>query len=197
MQNVCIIFGYQNATNYYFVNFSAIDHLRLNGIFKVVNGTETKLTGNSQQFTASASYIPIRITRDAGSGDISVYYGSSDNKIAQVTDRTFTSGDIGLWSKASPAYFDNVEIVDYVRTDPFSSVTDVESMVPVLLTGDPVWALPNPVSLSTLLQALPGTKLSIFRADGIAIAPYDLRHDGLYLIRIGDQNTVSKVMILK
>jgi hypothetical protein len=197
MQNVCIIFGYQDAQNHYFVNFSAIDHLRLNGIFKMVNGVETKLTSNSQFFTNKDSYVHLRVTRDAGSGEICVYFGSSASPVAQINDKTYTNGDTGIWSKASPAYFDNVEIVDYIRTDPFSSVTAVKSLVPVLLAGDPIWALPNPVSLSTLLQGLPGTKLSIFRADGIAITPYDLRHDGLYLIRIGNQNTVSKVMILK
>jgi hypothetical protein len=103
-----VIFGFQDADNYYYVFFNASDNDTTNGIMKRENGNIAKISELALPPTiVDDLWHNVEITR-VGS-DITV-------KIDGITafaaiDSTFDVGKIGLGSYNDSAYFDDVNVV--------------------------------------------------------------------------------------
>jgi hypothetical protein len=105
--NYAVVFGYQSAGNYYYMNF---DGNGANGsnLYKVVNGTASLITsGTSGRVIQDTNAHQVKITRTGRS--ISVWY-DGQNLLSNVLDDTFIGGKIGLGAKTGLAYFDNVTV---------------------------------------------------------------------------------------
>ncbi|TFD91173.1 Ig-like domain-containing protein [Cryobacterium serini] len=98
-----VIFDYQNASNYYFVNFSERQDAASNGLFRVVNGTATQIADIATTITAG-TYYSIRIERQGSA--IRVFRGTA--LVAKATDSTFASGKVGFGSKNDAAKLDDL-----------------------------------------------------------------------------------------
>ncbi len=101
--NYAIVFGYQNSSNYYFMEFNATSGATQ--LYKVVSGTAsvipTTVTGGQ---IADTSYHTIKIQRKGMM--ISVWYDGQS--VLSVSDATFIGGQIGIGALNDAAYFDNV-----------------------------------------------------------------------------------------
>ena len=99
-----IVFGYQDALNYYYVMFNS--NPVFTEIFKLVNGTRTSLANYGVSAISDNSYHNIEVKRDGNLIEVKF-----DNAlIMSATDGTFTNGKIGLGSFNDSAYFDDIQI---------------------------------------------------------------------------------------
>ena len=91
--------GYQNSTNYYYMNFSGVSGAT--ALYKVVNGVASVVTGGSVSGTiiANTSAHEIKITRVGQA--ISVWY-DGNQLLSNVLDSTFIGGKIGLAPRPAP-----------------------------------------------------------------------------------------------
>ena len=99
-----IIFHIQDVKNYYILRANALEN-NVN-IYKYVNGSRITLKEGSAP-VVSGKWQVLRV--EVNGADIR---GFLDGKlVVEANDTTFTSGKIGLWTKAdSIACFDNVEV---------------------------------------------------------------------------------------
>ncbi len=103
--NYAIVFGYQSAGNYYFMEFNAISGDT--ALYKVVGGaTPSLIASASGAWITNTSYHSIKIQRKGTS--ISVWYDGES--VLTTTDATFIGGQIGLGALNDAAYFDNVVV---------------------------------------------------------------------------------------
>jgi hypothetical protein len=98
-----IVFGYQDPTNYYFASFSEGNDVNTSGIFKVWRGTRTQLADIFGPIVAGRQYT-IRVERVGAV--IRVFRG--DERVAEVSDTTFTSGRVGFGSRNDGGTFDDL-----------------------------------------------------------------------------------------
>ncbi len=102
--NYAIVFGYQNSTNYYFMEFNATSGST--ALYKVVSGTASVVATASGGQITDTNYHPIEIQRIGTS--ISVWYDG--NNVLTTSDATFIGGQIGIGALNDAAYFDNVVV---------------------------------------------------------------------------------------
>jgi hypothetical protein len=98
-----VIFGFRDASNYYFASFAEGNDANTSGIFKVSGGTRTQLADISRLITAGTFY-PIRVERQGAA--IRVF--RSGTLAATVNDSTFTSGRVGFGSRNDGGTFDDL-----------------------------------------------------------------------------------------
>ncbi|HYO10793.1 MAG TPA: fibronectin type III domain-containing protein, partial [Tepidisphaeraceae bacterium] len=104
--NAAVIFGYQNASNYYFFSSNQSNDAGTNGIFRVVNGQRTELADIAATITPGTTY-QLRVERE---GNVIRAYRDG-SLVATATDGTFTSGQVGIGSRQFQASFDNFVVV--------------------------------------------------------------------------------------
>jgi hypothetical protein len=120
-RNAGIIFGYQDSTHFLFAEFCGSSTTGYNGIKRKSGTTLTKIAGNGSAATLTdvTTYHHIRVTRDLAAREIKCYFDDSSAPIFTSTFDSLKNGKVGLWANAKTAFFDNVEVVPYIRTDPF------------------------------------------------------------------------------
>jgi len=101
--DAAIIFGYQDANNYYYVSLNESNDGNTKGLIKVVGGSPTELDDIGITVTSDTDYA-IEIERSGSSISVSV----NSSSVASATDSTFTSGKAGLGSYNDGASFDNL-----------------------------------------------------------------------------------------
>ena len=103
--NFSVIFGYQDAQNYYFFSSNQSNDAATSGIFRVVNGNSTELADVPAAITPGTTY-QLRVER---SGDqIRAYRDGT--LVASAADGTFQSGRVGLGVRQFRATFDNLTV---------------------------------------------------------------------------------------
>jgi len=100
-----VVFGYQDANNYYFFSSNESNDAATNGLFKVVNGVSTELADAAGTITAGATYH-VRVGRSGN--QINAYRNGS--LAASAADSTFTAGRVGFGTKGDAATFDNLVV---------------------------------------------------------------------------------------
>ncbi|HEY8966275.1 MAG TPA: hypothetical protein VIM58_07525, partial [Candidatus Methylacidiphilales bacterium] len=108
--NFNLIFGYQDANNFYYVNAAESANGYWNGLYKVVGGVTTRLTVWTTPFTPGTVYT-MKVQRVGQS--ILVYRAGA--LVASVPDTTFPAGKVGFGtsqptSGAKLAQFSNVTL---------------------------------------------------------------------------------------
>jgi hypothetical protein len=105
--DAAVIFGYQDANNYYYVSFNESNDPNTNGLFKVVGGTKTQLTDFAATTASGSTLHNIRIER-VGSG-IKVYRDGT--MVGTGNDSTYTNGKVGVGTYNNNANFDNLKVI--------------------------------------------------------------------------------------
>ena len=102
-----ILFNYQDANHYYFVNFNERQDAATNTIKKFDNGVETDLAsfGNATLILEATKY-EIKVVR---TGDLIEVYRDSV-LLASITDSSYLGGQMGLASKNDGVAFDNLVV---------------------------------------------------------------------------------------
>jgi hypothetical protein len=192
-RNLSLIIGLQDTSNYYHINFAGAASAAYNGIFKVVNKVETRLATAAALLTETTQYHHVRVTWNGATGEIKAYFDQSYTPAFSVVDTTYRSGKCGLWSKGSKqGYFDNVEVVSYVRTDNFGTPVGIDPAGPRAVTAAAM--LPNPLALAA------AQKLSMtgaIRFLSLAGRPVWPEQTGLYLAIDRTSGQARRVLVTR
>lgn len=108
-RDLCLFFGYQDASHFYYVHFGkkADDHA--NQIFIVNEKPRTKISITSTKGTNwDDNWHHARIVRDVKSGKIEVYFDDMKKPVMTAKDKTFTWGTVGVGSFDDDGNFDHV-----------------------------------------------------------------------------------------
>ncbi|MBG6214920.1 hypothetical protein RCH23_002646 [Cryobacterium sp. CAN_C3] len=120
-----IVFDYQDASNYYFANFSEGQDAVSNGLFRVSNGTASQIADIARTIVAG-TYYSIRIERQGSV--IRVFRGTA--LVAQATDSTLNFGRVGFGSKNDAAKFDDLVVT--------GTASGIDTTAPTITAKSPV-----------------------------------------------------------
>ena len=110
-RDVCVFFGYQDPSHFYYVHIAKRADHHANNIF-IVNGAPRKaIAARTTKGTEwDDQWHQVRILRDVTSGKIEVYFDDMSKPIMTATDKTFTWGQVGLGSFDDTADFDEFHL---------------------------------------------------------------------------------------
>ncbi len=110
-RDVCIFFGYQNPSKFYYVHLGKKTDNAANQIFIVNDKPRTKISTKTTRGTNwDNKWHKVRIIRDANSGKIEVFFDNMKKPVMVAENKQFTWGKIGLGSFDDTAQFDNLVI---------------------------------------------------------------------------------------
>jgi hypothetical protein len=96
-RDVCLVFGYQDPSHFYYVHLGkqADDHA--NQIFIVNEAPRTKISLTSTDGTNwDDQWHHVKVVRRAADGAIEVYFDDMEKPVMTARDKTFLTGRIGI-----------------------------------------------------------------------------------------------------
>jgi len=110
-RDICLFFGYQNPSHFYYAHISdTMDNVH-NTIHIVNNAARTPIAdyrnnGNSLE----GGWHKVRLLRDVDKGTIEVYFDDMTIPVMTAVDTTFNWGKIGVGSFNDNGQFDNIQL---------------------------------------------------------------------------------------
>ncbi len=110
-RDMCIFYGVQNPTNFYYTHIATAADPHAHNIFIVKNAPRANIAKETTKGVNWGLNIwhKVRLERDTKAGTIKVYFDDFSKPIMLAEDKTFTSGYIGFGS------FDDTGMVDNIR----------------------------------------------------------------------------------
>jgi hypothetical protein len=111
-QDMCLFFGFQDPSHFYYAHISKAMDDHANQIF-IVNGeprTKISLKTNEGQQWEAGKWHKIKLERDLVTGLIHLYFDDMKNPVMVAKDQTFGKGKIGFGSFDDVGKIDNVKI---------------------------------------------------------------------------------------
>jgi hypothetical protein len=109
-RDCCVFFGYQNATNFYYVHLGAKPDPHSGQIMIVKNAPRLALTENEKKTPWTDDWHDVKLVRNSKAGTIKIYFDDMTNPHMTVTDKTFGRGRVGIGSFDDMNAFDQVEL---------------------------------------------------------------------------------------
>lgn len=110
-QDLCLFFGYQDPSHFYYVHIGRKADAHANSIFLVNDEPRVSIAKERTDGTDwSRGWHRARIKRDSKSGSIEVYFDDMQKPIMKTTDKTFTTGQIGIGSFDDTGDFDAIRL---------------------------------------------------------------------------------------
>jgi len=112
-RDLCLFFGVNSPTNFYYVHIASKVDNHANNIFIVNDEPRTKISTKTTEGTnwgATDSWHKVRIERKVETGSIKIYFDDMTNPIMEATDTHFVEGLIGFGSFDDTGKFDNIKI---------------------------------------------------------------------------------------
>ena len=98
-RSMCLFFGYQDPSHFYYVHLGQETDAHANQIFIVNDAPRTKISTKTNEGTPwDAKWHDVRVVRHVDSGEIAVYWDNMEVPVMTATDKTFTWGQVGLGS---------------------------------------------------------------------------------------------------
>ena len=108
-RDMCLFWGFQDPSHFYYVHFGKRTDDHANQIFIVNEKPRTKISTKTTDGTNWADeWHHARIVRDVASGKIEVFFDDMKKPIMTATDKTFRSGRIGIGSFDDTGRFDDI-----------------------------------------------------------------------------------------
>ena len=110
-RSLCLFFGYQDPSHFYYVHFGKKMDDHANQIFIVNDSPRKKISTKTTQGTPwDDAWHDVKITRDATSGEIAIYFDDMKTPIMTAHDKTFAWGRVGVGSFDDRGQFDDLEL---------------------------------------------------------------------------------------
>ncbi len=98
-RDMCLVFGYQDPSHFYYVHLGKKTDDHANQIFIVKGAPRTKISTRTTPGTNwDDAWHHVKIVRRVVDGTIAVYFDDMQNPIMTATDKTFTWGQVGVGS---------------------------------------------------------------------------------------------------
>ena len=109
-RDMCIFFGYQDPSHFYYVHIATKADAHANSIFIVNGEPRTSIAKERTDGTdwGSGVFNKVRVVRDTASGSIKVFFNDMDKPIMIAEDKSFLHGKVGFGSFDDTGNIDNV-----------------------------------------------------------------------------------------
>jgi len=126
-RDMCIFWGYQDPSHYYYVHFGAESDPNACQIFIVNNAARTPITTKKAEGTPwTTGWHEVRVVRDVDDGTIEVYFDDMDEPLMAAKDKTFAWGQVGLGTFDDNGNWDDFQL-NGVEVKPGKSAASTES----------------------------------------------------------------------
>jgi hypothetical protein len=96
-RDVCLVFGYQDPSHFYYVHLGKQADEHANQIFIVNKAPRTKISLTSTPGTNwDDEWHHVRVVRNTKDGSINVYFDDMEKPVMTAQDKTFTWGRVGI-----------------------------------------------------------------------------------------------------
>ncbi|MFT4565564.1 MAG: hypothetical protein ACI9FN_000517 [Saprospiraceae bacterium] len=112
-RDLCLFFGVNSPTDYYYVHIASITDDHANNIFIVNDEPRTKISSKTTSGTdwgPTNSWHKARVERNVTEGTIKIYFDDMSTPIMEATDTHFDKGRIGFGSFDDTGQFDEIKI---------------------------------------------------------------------------------------
>ena len=110
-QDLCLFFGYQDPSHFYYVHLGREADAHANSIFLVNGEPRVSIAQKRTDGTAwTKDWHHVRIKRDTSKGTIEVYFDDMKKPVMTTVDKHFLHGRIGIGSFADTGDFDNLNL---------------------------------------------------------------------------------------
>lgn len=110
-RDMCLFFGFQSPTNFYYTHIATAADNNAHNIFVVNNAPRTNIAKETTKGVnwGLGVWHKVRLERNVAAGSIKVYFDDMTKPIMTTEDKTFGAGQIGFGS------FDDTGMVDNIR----------------------------------------------------------------------------------
>jgi len=109
-RDCCVFFNHRDPAHFYYVHLGARPDPHSGQIMIVDGAPRRALTENTKRVPWDDGWHRVKVERNTASGRIAVYFDDMDNPLMETTDRTFTSGRIGIGSFDDMNDFANIKV---------------------------------------------------------------------------------------
>lgn len=110
-RDLCLFFGHNGPSKFYYVHLASKADDHAHSIFLVNDAARISVAKERTEGVVwDDETHRVRITRDAESGRIEVFFDDMERPIMQTVDKTFLKGTIGLGSFDDTGTFDNIRL---------------------------------------------------------------------------------------
>lgn len=112
-RDLCLFWGRQDSSHFYYVHFGAKADPHSCQIFIVDGKPRTKITVNQAKGTPwgeATKWHTLRVVRKVKEGTIEVFFDNMDSPMMTAKDKTFQSGTVGLGTFDDHGNFDDFEL---------------------------------------------------------------------------------------
>lgn len=110
-RDVCLFFGWQSPTKYYYVHLAKAADDRANQIFIVNDKERTKISKTSTEGTKwTDGWHHVKVVRKVKDGTIEVYFDDLKKPAMTAEDKTFAWGQVGVGSFDDTANWREVKL---------------------------------------------------------------------------------------
>ena len=109
-RDCCVFFNYRDSDHFYYAHLGAKPDPNSGQIMIVDGAPRRPLTENTKPVPWDDGWHRVKLERDTTSGRIAVYFDDMDRPLMEATDRTFTTGQVGIGSFDDMNDFTNVKI---------------------------------------------------------------------------------------
>lgn len=120
-RDMCIFFGFQNPSQFYYVHLASIADDHAHNMFVVDNEPRVKfaseVTGGISWGDSTDTWHHFKLERNVDEGSVKVYFDDMDNPVMTGKDDRFKEGQIGFGSFDDSGMIDNIRVTGEIRTD--------------------------------------------------------------------------------
>ena len=111
-RDMCLFFGFQNPTNFYYAHIATAADDHAHNIFIVKNAPRTKIAKETTKGVNWGLNVwhKVRLERKLADGTIKVYFDDLAKPIMVAEDKTFGAGGIGFGSFDDTGKVDNIRV---------------------------------------------------------------------------------------
>jgi len=111
-RDMCLFFGFQNPTNFYYTHIATAADDHAHNIFIVKNAPRTKIAKETTKGVnwGLNTWHKVRLERKLADGTIKVYFDDLAKPIMVAEDKTFGPGGIGFGSFDDTGKVDNIRV---------------------------------------------------------------------------------------
>jgi hypothetical protein len=110
-RDMCIVWGYQDPSHFYYVHYGAAADPNACQIFIVNNAARTPITVKEAKGTPwTKGWHKVKVVRYATEGTIEVFFDKMDEPFMTAHDNTFAWGRVGLGTFDDNGNWDNFEL---------------------------------------------------------------------------------------
>ncbi|HEU5117068.1 MAG TPA: hypothetical protein VFT74_10420, partial [Isosphaeraceae bacterium] len=108
-RDVCLFFGYQDPSHFYYSHLGKEADPHAHSIFLVNDEPRVSIARERTKGTPwTDDWHHVRVVRDVKSGLIAIYYDDMDKPVMSAEDKHFTHGRLGIGTFDDTALFDDI-----------------------------------------------------------------------------------------